>query len=540
MQLRISQMAAKPSPMPIRPVRGDRNLDVTPVQTQPSAAHAQYQSRYPLTPRWIVGALCLVNDGVWRTHAADIELANGRILALHPPGTAEQKIDEGEPAGEAMIDASRMLAIPGLINAHFHSPDQLIRGSAPDLPLELWSLHSAAGRDGRGLREIELAVQLGCIEMMRGGITTVLDHLRLSPDLDREGLEVAARAYSATGMRAVVAPVLADRPVAATMPLSVEDLAGADIAAYGTRPTLPWREQLAVVDDFAASWGAGRVTAAVGPSGPQRCSDELLRAAGEMSARRNLVLHMHVLETQVQRAMGLQLYGTPMLAHLDELGLLSDRANLVHAVWLEPGDVERIARRGAAVIHNPVSNARLGSGTCNLPALLRAGVRVALGTDSACCNDGVSILETMKWAALLPRLTAAEADWPLAGNVLTMATAGAADAIGLGRVTGALRSGLAADITLLRLDSPSFVPLHDAVRQLVQGETGAAVDTMLVDGRVTVRGGVCTLIDEAAVWQEARALSARRMYDNKNIYRNADALAAPIRRMRARLCGCAG
>lgn len=453
-------------------------------------------------------------------------------MALHPPGSA--MVGAGD-----VIDATRMLAIPGLINAHFHSPDQLIRGSAPDLPLELWSLHSAAGRVGRSRRETALAVQLGCIEMLRGGITTVLDHLRLSPDLDRDGLEAAAQAYAASGMRAVVAPILADRPVAATMPLSAEDLAGADIAAYGSRPTLPWREQIGIAEDFAAGWSAGRVSAAVGPSGPQRCSDALLIAAADLSARRDLVLHMHVLETQVQREMGLLLYGRPMLAHLDELGILTRRTNLVHAVWLEPDDVERIARCQAAVVHNPVSNARLGSGTCNLPALLRAGVRVALGTDSACCNDGVNILETMKWATLLPRLSAGEQDWPLAGTVLTLATAGAADAIGLGGITGALRPGLAADITLLRLDSPAFVPLHDPARQLVQGETGAAVDTVLVDGQMVLRGGACTLLDEAAIWQEARELSARRMHDNQSVYRDADALAAPIRRMRARLCGCA-
>ncbi len=480
--------------------------------------------------RWITGALCLVPDGQgWRTDRLDIEIVDGLIAALHPTGS---------PRSGQQIDARRMLATAGLINAHFHSPDQLIRGSAPDLPLELWSLHSAAGRVGRSAREIELAVQLACIEMLHGGITTVLDHLRLSPDLDRDGLDVAARAYQAAGLRARIAPVVADRPVSATMPLAPADLDGADIAAYGSRPTLPWREQIAIVEDFAAAW-TGQVSAAVGPSGPQRCSDDLLVAAADLSARRGLVLHMHVLETQVQRAMGLQLYGRPMLAHLHDLGLLTPRTNLVHAVWLEDGDIERIAATGAAVVHNPVSNARLGSGTCKLPAMFRAGVRLALGTDSACCNDSVNMIETMKWAALLPRLTQDEADWPMPGRVLSLATSGAADVIGLGDQTGALRPGLAADITLLRLDSPAFVPLNDPVRQLVQAENGAAVHTVVVAGKVVLRDGACTTMDEHALWDEARALSARRLHDNRGVYHDADALAAPIRRMRARLCGCA-
>lgn len=212
---------------------------------------------------------------------------------------------------------------------------------------------------------------------------------------------------------------------------------------------------------------------------------------------------------------------------------------MVRAVWQEEGDIDLIAASGAAVVHNPVNNARLGSGICALPSMLQAGVRVALNTDSACCNGSVNILKTMKWAALLPRLSHEEADWPLPGQVLSLATEGAADVIGLVGQTGALVPGLAADITLLRLDSPAFVPLHDPARQLVQGETGAAVDTVLVDGRVVLRHGACIMLDEAAIWAEARELSARRLRDHQDVYRYADALAAPIQRMRARLCGCA-
>lgn len=243
--------------------------------------------------------------------------------------------------------------------------------------------------------------------------------------------------------------------------------------------------------------------------------------------------------------MGRRLYGRGTLAHLAALGLLSPRTNLVHALWLEPGDLDRIAAAGAAIVHNPVSNARLGSGRFPLPAALRRGVRVALGTDSALCNDSNNLFETMKWATLLPNLVEEEPeDWVRPGTALRLATAGGADAIGLGEVTGALAPGMAADITLLRLASPAFAPLVDPVRQLVQSENGAAVDTVMVAGRVLVRGGRCTHLDETALWAEAQEAAERCLRDNRDAYAAAARLEEPIRRMRRRIagfgsdCGC--
>jgi cytosine/adenosine deaminase-related metal-dependent hydrolase len=485
----------------------------------------------------IKNALCLRHeDGAWVCDRKDISIADGKIAALLAPDTPRD-------AHAEIIDGAGLLALPGLVNAHTHSPDNLIRGTAPDLPLELWSLHSAAGRERRTPREAYVAAMLGAIEMLRTGTTTVLDHIRVSPDIDSETLNAAAQAYADVGMRAVIAPVVADRAVADTLPLDAEDLGAADISAYGRRAPLPAAEQIAVAEDFIARWHgvAGRISGAIGPSGPQRCSDRLLLAAGELSARRSLILHTHVLETFVQREMGHRLYGKPMLAHLDELGLLGARTNLVHAIWLEDDDVERIAARGATVVHNPVSNARLGSGICRLTEMLRQGVRVGLGTDSVCCNDGNNLLETTKWAAFLPRLGSHEPDdWVSPGQALELATHGSADVIGLGDSVGRLEPGKAADIVLLRLDAPAFVPLTDVVRQLVQGENGSAVDTVLVAGTVVVRGGRCVLVDEESIWAEARSLAQARLGANRGVYGQAAMLEAPIRHMRTRILHAGG
>ena len=482
---------------------------------------------------WLTDAVCLTeaDAGFWRLALRHVEIREGRIAALH----ADPPVPR---AGEMVMAAAGLLVIPGLVNAHTHSPDNLIRGSAPDLPLELWSLHSAAGREQRSPREVYLSALLGCAEMLRGGVTTVLDHIRFSPAMAPETLDAVAQAYRDAGMRAVIAPVLADRAVADTMPLEPADLAGLDIAAYGSRPAMPAAEQIALVTDFVRRWHGheGRLSAAIGPSAPQRCSDALLLAAGGLAARHDLIMHMHLLETQAQREMGLRLYGRGMVAHLVEFGLLGPRLNLAHALWLEEGDLDLLARHDAAVVHNPVSNARLGSGTFGLRRMRAAGVRVALGTDSACCNDSNNLLETMKAATLLTRRPdlAPEA-WVTPGQVLSMATSGGADVLGLGAMTGRLAPGMAADLTLLRIASPAFAPLLDVVRQLVLGETGAAIDSVMVAGQLVLRHGRCTTLDETAIWAEAQALAERRLRDNAGVLSDAARLEAPIRRMYARL-----
>ncbi len=486
---------------------------------------------------WVREGLCLLPDGA--EHAArrtTIEIRDGRIAGLHEPDAAP-----AAAPGDRVIDGRRHLVASGFVNCHTHSPDNLIRGSAPDLPLELWSLHSAAGREERSPREITVAALLGAIEMLRTGTTTVLDHIRMSPHPTPEGLEAVAQAYAAIGIRAVIAPIVADKPIVQTLPLDPDDIPPNGGGSYGRAPLMPWTEQLAIVEAFVRRWHGGeggRITAAIGPSGPQRCSDPLLAAAAELSERHDIVLHAHVLETRAQRAMGFRLWGKGMVRSLAERGILSPRANLVHFIWLEDGDLDLVARHGAAVVHNPVSNARLGSGICRLPEMLARGLRIGLGTDSACCNDSNNLLETAKWASMVHANTTPDhADWVGPYRAHALATRGGADVLGLGSVTGRIEAGLAADLVLYRLDAPAFVPLIDPVRQLVHAENGASVDTVLVAGEVVLENGRCTRLDEVALWQEAEDLARRRLEANRSIYAAASELSGPVQRMIRRLQG---
>lgn len=480
---------------------------------------------------WFDNALCLMEKADrFVAERWSIAVAGDRIVALHPPGIP--------PFGELeFIEASDLIAVPGFVNCHSHSPDNLARGTAPDLPLELWSLTSSAAREKRSYREIYVSTMLGAIEMMRLGTTAVLDHVRISPDIEEEALDAVASAWRDSGMRVVIAPIVSDKTVIDTLPFDSEDLAGLDLSAYGNRTPLPAGEQMAIAESFLRRWhgqAEGRIGVAIGPSGPQRCSDELLVAAADFSRRHDVILHTHVLETRLQREMSLKLYGRGMVAHLGDLRLLTPRTNLVHSIWLEPGDAELIADANAAIIHNPVSNARLGSGYCPVPDLLRKGIRIGLGTDSACCNDSANLLETMKWAALLHNLQSdEEQDWIGPQVALRLGTSGGADAIGLKNI-GRIEAGKAADITFFRYRAPAFQPLHDLTRQLILSETGSAVDRVMIAGRIVASNGHCTTVDETAIWDEAQAFADRRRIDGAAAQAATHALEAPIRRMRQR------
>lgn len=480
-------------------------------------------------------ALCLLKaDRSWTAERRSLAITNGAIASLH--GDA----DLSDSAVE-YVDAAGLLAVPGFINAHSHSPDNLVRGSAPDLPLELWSLSSSAGRESRSAREIYLSVLLGAIEMMGSGTTTVLDHVKISPDIDDDSLDAVASAWRDSGMRVTITPVVSDRAVVDTMPFEEGDLDGADLSAYGARKPLSAKDQIAAVERFHRRWhgaGEGRICVAIGPSAPQRCSDELLVMAADFGARHEVPLHMHVLETELQQHMGHRLYRRGAIAHLESLGLLTPRTNLVHCIWVEDGDIERIARSGASVIHNPVSNARLGSGICRVPEMIRAGITMGLGTDSACCNDGSNMLETMKWAAIVHNCgTKNEADWLGPQRALTLATEGSAKAIGLHAITGKIESGYRADLAFFRLASAPFVPLNDAVRQLVLSETGASNALTICNGQIIARNGSPALFNRAAIWAEAQELADRRERDNASASHATHQLEMPIRRMRQRLSG---
>lgn len=403
------------------------------------------------------------------------------------------------------IDAERMIAMPGLVNAHCHSPANLVRGLFSSRPLEIWRAYYRASL--RGMREEDFYASslLGGMEMLKSGATTVLDHFFGNQACRFMGAGAAIQAMRDLGLRHVVALTLSDKNYEETIPLgeTSSSLAGEiqRMSRSEARESRAWLEEC---EAFIAEFHAPErlTTCCPGPSAVQRCSDELLTGAAEISRKKNLPIHIHLAETKAQSVMGEKLYGTSLLRHLQSLGVLGPNLSLAHSIWIDREDVEAIAKSGATAVHNPASNLRLGSGLAPVPKLLAAGGHVALGTDGAASNDGQNIFDALRLASLIhnPGLT----DfclWVTPPQALGMATRDGARAFGL--PCGTLAPGQLADLVLLRRDTPAFTPLNDVMNQLVFCENGSSVDTVIVNGEVVVEGGRLTRVNEHEVLQLA-------------------------------------
>jgi guanine deaminase len=396
-----------------------------------------------------------------------------------------------------------------MVNAHNHSNENWFRGMWDNLPLEPWMLFSypALAAPAQTPDEIYLRTLVGAIEQLRSGATCVVDFLYELDGFTTESLEAVVRAYRDVGLRAVVALGIGDRAYHETVILEQGLVPPALIEQLEREKPPPWDEWERFVRNAVERFHRPDEGIAIcpGPSGPQRCSDELLVGCAALAEELGLVVHIHVLETRMQALSGRRMYGQTLVEHMDALGFLSPRVCFAHGIWLTPRDVELVRDRGVTIAHNPASNLKLGSGLAAVPALLAQGVNVALGTDGMSSNDGLDMFASVKLAALLHKLWGIDYEsWLGAREAWQLATIGGArpagDADGLGRI----EVGRRADLVLLDLESHVFTPLNDPLRQLAFGSSTLAVGSVLVGGRWIVRGGRTTMVDEAAVLARAR------------------------------------
>ena len=420
---------------------------------------------------------------------------------------------EWTPPGpfDRTIEAERMIAMPGMVNSHCHSPANLVRGMMPSKPLEIWRAHYRASlRDMRD-EDFYASALLGGMEMVKAGATTVLDHFFGNQACAFMGAGAAILAMRDLGLRHVVALTLSDKNYEETIPLGDTASNLSDeikrISASEAKKTQAWLEECeAFIDTFHAP--EKLTTACPGPSAVQRCSDELLTGAADLAQRKNLPIHIHLAETKAQAVMGKQLYGTSLLQHLASIGVLRPNLSLAHSIWIEPADIELFAKSGATPVHNPASNLRIGSGLAPVKQFLAAGVHVALGTDGAASNDGQNMFDAVRLAALVHNQPGTDFnDWMTPTQALAMATRNGARAFGLD--AGVLAPGKSADLVLLRRDTPAFTPLNDVVSQLVFCENGSGVDTVIVNGEVVVEGGRMAKVDEQEVLRLAEQARTR-------------------------------
>ena len=440
------------------------------------------------------------------------------------------------PADARTVDgAGHHVLVPGLVNAHFHSPANHLKGAFRSRPLETFMLYESPADPALTPtpREAYLRTMLGALEMLRTGTTSVQDDAFLMPTPDPEIVDAVMQAYADSGIRASVALDQPELPDADKLPF----LAGADggfAAALHAPAPAAAPELLAAYDHLIGNWHGshgGRLTAAVSISAPQRVSPEYFAALDDLSRRHDLPLFAHFLETRTQRALSVpgtgqeRFSGRSLVRYTADLGLLSDRVNVIHAVWVDDHDLDLIAGAGAVVAHNPVSNLRLGSGIMPFRAMRERGIRIALGVDEAICDDTVNTWGVVKAAGLVHNVSGLDAeDWPSTTEVLDALWEGGAAAMRQTGRIGRVDVGAQADLVLLDLHAPAFTPFNDLRGQLVYCENGGSVTMTLVAGRVVAEAGRVVSVDETALLAEARELHAARLPALQRTWAAADAL----------------
>jgi 5-methylthioadenosine/S-adenosylhomocysteine deaminase len=312
------------------------------------------------------------------------------------------------------------------------------------------------------------------LEMVRGGITTACD-------CTRYGAGLFASVAAEVGMRA---------------------LGGAMANSPALRPNgrpnwpLALEETRQAMADHA---GDGRVRFYLGAHSPYSCTPELLVEVKQAANQLGLPFVIHAAESREEVEMVQSRYGRRPIEHLHHLGVLDSRTLLAHCVWLDEGELALLAETGAAVSHNPISNAKLASGVAPVMALRARGVPVGLGTDSMLSNNALNLFQEMKFAVLLQRAHQLDGHALSAGDVLAMGTREGAQALGWHHEIGSLEAGKEADLVVLDIDHPLGLTPERVLSDLVFAAGPQHVQAVMVHGEMIFEAGRFTRVDEAQI-----------------------------------------
>jgi 5-methylthioadenosine/S-adenosylhomocysteine deaminase len=412
--------------------------------------HARYV--VPVRPR----------EAVLEDHA--VVLQDDLIADILPFAEARMKWPDAE-----VVHLPEHVLIPGLVNAHTHTPMTLLRGYADDMELHVWLKDHIwpAEQEFVGPEFVADGTRLALAEMLRSG-TTCFNDMYFFPDTT---IDVCVE----VGMRASVGITI----------IEIETAWATDVDDYIARGL-----QLK-----AQTEPNPLVSFTLSPHAPYTVSDHTLQRVAELSREHGLPVHMHLLETEWEIKQSLQQHELHPLERLDRCGLLTPNLQAVHMAQLSSIDINRLAGAGVNVVHCPQSNLKLASGLCPLAALMDAGVNVAVGTDGAAANNDLDMLAEGQTAALLAKGITGDAKAVNATQVLEMLTINGARALGLEQRTGSIEVGKQGDLCALDLSAPETQPLHHVVSQLIYAASRNQVTDVWIAGRRLLQNGDLTTID---------------------------------------------
>ena len=408
-----------------------------------------------------------------------VAIDGGVIVALGP----RDDIHADYAAADVFAGPGRVV-MPGLVNGHTHAAMTLLRGVADDLALMDWlnNYIFPAEVEFVDAELVRIGTELACWEFIRGGTTTIVD-MYYFPD-------TIADVIDRCGLRALISTTVIDQ--------QSPDATDANDA-------------LAMGSEFIERWLGrnSRITPIFGPHANYTLDAEQLAATRQAAAQYGVPISIHVSESPFEVQYAKDTYGATSIEMLDSIGFLDGPTIAAHVVWPTDAEIPILADKQVGVIHNPTSNMKLASGTAPVTKMLAAGVRVGLGTDGPASNNDLDMWEEMRLAALLQKISTMDPESLSAPTVLRMATAGGAEAIGLGDAVGSLETGKRADLIQVGFDDVHHVPTYDVVSHLVYVTDEQDVDTVIVDGQVLMRDREVLTLDTDRVAAEARDLAAR-------------------------------
>jgi 5-methylthioadenosine/S-adenosylhomocysteine deaminase len=385
--------------------------------------------------------------------------------------------------GRETIDASGQIVLPGLVNTHTHAPMVLYRGLADDLPLMEWLNNYIFPAESKTVSPefVRAGTRLAALEMIESGTTTFADMYYFEEDIADE----TRRA----GLRGVLGQTVIQFPVAdAKTPADALARAEAFITSFKNDPL---------------------ITPAVAPHAIYTLDGPTLKAARELSKRYNVPTLIHLAESKDETKVAQERRALSPVAYLEGLGFLGPGVLGAHGVWVSDADIQILKMRGVGISHNPESNMKTASGVAPIPAYLREGVSVGLGTDGAASNNDLDMFEAMRVAALLHKLETVDPTTLSARIVVEMATIRGARALGMETRIGSLEPRKRADLITVSASGARQTPMYDPLSHLVYVIHGDDVRNTIVNGKVLMRNRRVLTLDEAAIIAEAQAWADR-------------------------------
>ncbi|MEM2383679.1 MAG: amidohydrolase [Candidatus Bathyarchaeia archaeon] len=390
--------------------------------------------------------------------------------------------EDEAPGFEAneVINGRGKIAMPGLINCHTHIAMTLFRGVAEDKELSVWLRETIWPLESK-LRpsDVYYGALLGFIEMIKSGTTCLLDMYFYE--------DMVAKAAIESGIRCVLAPGIFD-------------------AGHKMLGRILLRKALRFVKEYHGMEG-GRIYTMLGPHAVYTCSLDTLRRVSKKAMKHNIGVHIHLAESEKESINVRETYGKSEVELLRDIGLLRPNLVAAHCIHLSDQEISLMAKSGVKAVYNPVSNMKLSSGIPRVKDLLSAGLIVGLGTNGPASNNCLDMFETMKVSALLQKALYRDPRVLPARKVVEMATIDGAKVLGLNDIIGSIEVGKRADIILIDVNKPHLTPLHNIYAALVYSARGSDVDTVIVDGRVVMRGRVVETVDEQEVMEKAADIS---------------------------------